>query len=177
MLYDNRKNDVILSKQAEDFIRTALEYCVLIEKHVQSERDFFINNMIKILPLLYLKVSIIPPITENYDSDLETKVSEEMYNRVEDAISRLLGNDNLYLETFHPDIRLSDSPIAVKISEDLADIYQDLGNFIAVFKNGQKETMNDSLALCVLNFENYWGQRLLNALRALHFIKYNNEPE
>jgi len=170
-------NEVVLSKQTEDFVRAALEFCVLVEKDSQGKRDFFIDNMIKVLPLLYLKVSIIPPVEENYDSDLEIKVNEEMYNRVENAVSQLLGNDNLYLETFHPDIRLSDSPVAVKISEDLADIYQDLGNFIAVFKNGQKETMNDSLALCVLNFKNYWGQRLLNALRALHYIKYNDEPE
>ena len=170
-------SDVILSKQTEDFVRTALEFCVLVEKHTQSGKDFFINNMIKVLPLLYLKVSIIPPLEDNYDSDLETKVNEEMYNRVEESISDLFGNENLYLETFHPDIRLSDSPIAVKISEDLADIYQDLGNFIAVFKNGQRETMNDSLSLCLRNFENYWGQRLLNALRALHYIKYNEESD
>jgi len=170
-------SEVVLSKQTEEFVRIALEFCVLAEKHTQSGRGFFIDNMIKALPLLYLKVSIIPPVEENYDSDLETKVSEEMYNRVEESISQLLGNDNLYLETFHPDIRLSDSPVAVKISEDLADIYQDLGNFIAVFKNGQKETMNDSLALCIQNFEKYWGQRLLNALRALHYLKYNDEPE
>jgi hypothetical protein len=170
-------SDVILSKQTEDFVRTALEFCVLVEKHTQSGKDFFINNMIKVLPLLYLKVSVIPTIEENNDSDLETKVSEEMYNRVEESVSNLLGNDNLYLETFHPDIRLSDSPIAVKISEDLADIYQDLGNFIAVFKNGQRETMNDSLTQCIRNFEKFWGQRLLNALRALHYIKYNDESD
>ena len=170
-------SEVILSKQTEDFVRTALEFCVLVEKHTQSGRKFFIDNMIKVLPLLYLKISVIPPLDENYDSDLEIKVSEEMYDRVEESVSNLLGNDNLYLETFHPDIRLSDSPIAVKISEDLADIYQDLGNFIAVFKNGQKETMNDSLALCIQNFEKYWGQRLLNALRALHYLKYNDEVE
>jgi len=170
-------SEVILSKQTEDFVRTALEFCVLAEKHTQTGREFFIDNMIKVLPLLYLRVSVIPPVEENYDSDLETKVDEEMYNRVEESISQLLGNDNLYLETFHPDIRLSDSPVAVKISEDLADIYQDLGNFIAVFKNGQKETMNDSLVFCIRNFEKYWGQRLLNALRALHYLRYNDEPE
>ena len=170
-------SEVVLSRHTEDFVRTALEFCVLLEKHTQTGREFFIDNMIKVLPLLYLKISVIPPVDENYDSDLKAKVSEEMYNRVEESVSRLLGNDNFYLETFHPDIRLSDSPVAVKISEDLADIYQDLGNFIAVFKNGQKETMNDSLALCILNFEKYWGQRLLNALRALHYIKYNDESE
>jgi len=170
-------SEAILSKQTEDFVRTALEFCVLIEKYTQSGKDYFINNMIKVLPLLYLKVSIIPQVEENFDSVFESKVSEEMYNKVEESISLLLANENLYLETFHPDIRFSDSPVAVKISEDLADIYQDLGNFIAVFKNGQRETMNDSLALCVKNFENYWGQRLLNALRALHYIKYNEELE
>ena len=170
-------SEVILSKQTEDFVRTALEFCVLVEKHTQTGRDFFINNMIKVLPLLYLKVSVVPTVEEDFDSDLKEKVSEEMYSRVEESISSLLGNDNLYLETFHPDIRLSDSPVAVKISEDLADIYQDLGNFIAVFKNGQKETMNDSLAICIRNFEKFWGQRLLNALRALHYIKYSEESD
>ena len=170
-------SDTVLSKQTEDFVRTALEFCVLAEKNTQNGRDFFINNMIKVLPLLYLKISVISTLEDDYDSDLETKVSEIMYNRVEESVSNLLGSDNLYLETFHPDIRLSDSPVAVKISEDIADIYQDLGNFIAVFKNGQKETMNDSLALCIRNFEKYWGQRLLNALRALHYIKYKEESE
>jgi len=170
-------SETVLSKQTEDFVRTALEFCVLVEKHTKSGKDYFINNMIKVLPLLYLKVSIIPRVEEDYDSYLETKVSEDMYNLVEESISTLLNNENLYLETFHPDIRLSDSPVAVKISEDLADIYQDLGNFIAVFKNGHKETMNDSLAQCIRNFENYWGQRLLNALRALHYVKYNNESD
>jgi hypothetical protein len=167
--------DVVLSKYTEDFVRVALEFCVLVEKTKLNEKDEFVSNMVKVLPLLYLKVSIIPPFSEDYDSDLETGVTEEMYEQVENSLSVLLGEDNLYLETFHPDIKLSDSPIAVKISEDLADIYQDLGNFISVFKNGQKETMNDSLALCIRNFEKYWGQRLVNTLRALHYIKYNDE--
>jgi hypothetical protein len=167
--------DVVLSKYTEDFVRVALEFCVLVEKTKLNEKDSFVSNMAKVLPLLYLKVSIIPPLLEDYDSDLETGVTEEMYLQVENSLSTLLGDDNLYLETFHPDIKLSDSPVAVKISEDLADIYQDLGNFISVFKNGQKETMNDSLALCIRNFEKYWGQHLVNTLRALHYIKYNDE--
>ncbi|MDR2621639.1 MAG: DUF5063 domain-containing protein [Dysgonamonadaceae bacterium] len=166
--------NVVFSKYTEDFVRTALDYCILMEKTKPGEKKLFVDNMAKVLPLLYLKVSIIPPVMEDYESELEVKVTEEMYERVRENIAGLLGEDDLYLETFHPDIKLSDSPVAVKISEDLADIYQDLGNFIAVFKNGQKETMNDSLVLSIRNFEKYWGQRLVNALRALHFIKYKD---
>jgi hypothetical protein len=169
--------EVVFSQYTIDFARVALEYCVYMENTKKNEKKVFVDNMTKILPLLYLKVSVIPEIEENYDSFLDARIDENFYSLIENNISDLLGDDNLYLETFHPDIKLSDSPVAVKISEDLADIYQDLGNFIAVFKNAQKETMNDSLILCIENFRKYWGQRLVNALRALHFIKYKSEIE
>jgi hypothetical protein len=169
--------DIVFSNYTVDFARVALEYCVFVEKIKESDKRTFVNNMTKVLPLLYLKTSIIPEIKEYYDSEPENKVNESMYSQVQENIAELLGNDDLYLETFHPDIQLSDSPIAVKISEDLADIYQDLGNFISIFKNGQKETMNDSLVVCLDNFERFWGQRTVNALRALHFIKYKPETE
>jgi len=169
--------EIVFSQYTIDFARVALEYCVFVEKTKESDKKTFVDNMTKVLPLLYIKASIIPPIPEDYESDLEVKVNENLYKQIEYNISELLGDDDLYLETFHPDIKLSDSPVAVKISENLADIYQDLGNFIAVFKNGQKETMNDSLLLCVENFKKYWGQRLVNALRALHFIKYKSNIE
>jgi len=164
--------DIVYSNYTIDFARVALEYCVFVEKIKESDKPTFVDNMTKVLPLLYLKASIMPPIEADYESELEVRVTEDMYNKVKENVAELLGNDDLYLETFHPDIKLSDSPVAVKISEDLADIYQDLGNFIAVFKNGQKETMNDSLALCIETFKQFWGQRLVNALRALHHIKY-----
>ncbi len=167
--------EVVFSQYTVDFVRIALEYCALVEKAKESEKSVFVDQAVKILPLLYLKISVLPEIEEQYDSQLETKVTEDMYSQVNNSIEELLGDDNLYLETFHPDIKLSDSPVAVKISEDMADIYQDLGNFISVFKNGNKETMNDSLVLCVQNFKEFWGQRLVNALRALHFIQYKNE--
>lgn len=169
--------NIIYSNYTIDFARVALEYCVFVEKIKESDKETFVDNMTKVLPLLYLKVSVIPSIEEYYESDLEVRVTESMYGEVQDNIAQLLGNDDLYLETFHPDIKLSDSPVAVKLSEDLADIYQDLGNFIAVFKNGQKETMNDSLILCIDNFKRFWGQRLVNALRALHYIKYTTTIE
>ena len=96
-----------------------------------------------------------------------------MYVRVQSGIAGLLGDDDLYLETFHPDMQYSDTPVAVTISENLADIYQDVGNFISVFKHAQKETMNDSLAACIESFKDYWGQKLVNALRALHYLRWN----
>jgi hypothetical protein len=71
----------------------------------------------------------------------------------------------------------SDTPIKRTVSEDLADIYQDLKDFICVFQLGLNMTMNDSLYVCKEHFEEFWGQRLVNTMRALHDIKYNKKND
>jgi len=164
---------VIYSNHTIDFVKIALEFCSWVENVRENDKDTFIEQGGKILPMLYLKALFVPLIEEDYDSDLEIGVNEDMYNRVQNGIADLLGDDDLYLETFHPDMQYSDAPVAVTISENLADIYQDLGNFISVFKHAQKETMNDSLAACIESFKEYWGQKLVNALRALHHLRWN----
>ena len=165
---------VIYSNHTIDFVKIALEFCSWVENVRENDKDTFIEQGGKILPMLYLKALFVPLIEEDYDSDLEIGVNEDMYNRVQNGIADLLGDDDLYLETFHPDMQYSDAPVAVTISENLADIYQDLGNFISVFKHAQKETMNDSLAVCIESFKDYWGQKLVNALRAFHHLKYKS---
>ena len=167
--------EVIYSNHTIDFVKIALEFCSWVENVRENDKERFIDEGTKILPMLYLKASFVPQVEEEYDSDLETGVIEEMYARVLNGIAGLLGDDDLYLETFHPDMQYSDTPVAVNISEDLADIYQDLGNFISVFKYAQKETMTDSLAACIESFKGYWGQKLVNALRALHHLKWKVE--
>ena len=37
--------------------------------------------------------------------------------------------------------------------------------------------MNDSLCLCKEHFAEFWGQRLVNTMRALHDVKYNSKEE
>ena len=37
--------------------------------------------------------------------------------------------------------------------------------------------MNDSLAICQEQFKEYWGQTLVNTLRALHDVKYRQSEE
>ena len=82
------------------------------------------------------------------------------------------GERDENLKVFLDDMRYSDTPIRKTISEDLADIYQDVKNFVSVYRLGFDETMNDALAICEENFALYWGQTLVNTMRALHEVKY-----
>ncbi len=68
----------------------------------------------------------------------------------------------------------SDTPIAAFISENLADIYQELKDFAANYQIGEDEIMETSLQTCIEAFAEHWGQKLLNALRALHSLQYSD---
>ena len=89
-------------------------------------------------------------------------------------LADVLAEKDDYLDVFVSDMKYSDQPVARYISEDLADIYQDVKDFVFVFRLGLNETMHDALAICQENFRLYWGQKLVNTLRALHEVKYTS---
>lgn len=169
------ENNPIYERNTLEFVTVALEYCTLVEQAGYNGIFTFVDKAIKILPLLYLKANLLPKVEQEEDFDPELSVSEEMYEAVRKRISGLLGEKDSFLETFHKDMPYSDTPIAAFISENLADVYQDIGNFIELFRQGNEELMSAALSLCQTNFREFWGQQLLNALKALHMLRYNDE--
>ena len=166
-------SQVIFDKNSIEFVTVAAEYCGFIERSRGADKQSFVSTVLKILPLLYLKASLIPECECIGEGDLETFVTEDDYEYVRRSVADVLGAQDDYLEVFLPDMAYSDTPIKKCISEDLADIYQDLKDFIGVFQLGLNVTMNDSLCLCKEHFAEFWGQRLVNTMRALHDVKYH----
>ena len=168
---------MIFDKNSIEFVTVAAEYCGFIERARQMERKDFVDTALKILPLLYLKASLIPECELMGEGDLEIFVTEEDYELARMSVAHVMGAKDDYLEVFLPDMAYSDTPLKKCISEDLADIYQDLKDFIGVFQLGLNETMNASLFVCKEHFAEFWGQRLVNTMRALHDVKYNASEE
>ena len=164
---------VIFDKNVIEFVTVAAEFCAFLERSENMKRKTFVDTTLKILPLLYLKASMLPKCEVIGDEAPETYVTEEMYEVLRINLADIMAEKDDYLEVFLPDMAYSDQPIKKNISEDLADIYQDIRDFIFVFQLGLNETMNDSLAICQENFGLLWGQKLVNTLRALHDVKYN----
>ena len=69
-------------------------------------------------------------------------------------------------------MKYSDRPVSSFVSEDIADIYQDIRNFVSVYQLGLEETMINALKVISENFRLYWGQKLVNVLRPLHTLVY-----
>lgn len=170
----NTQDNPNYSPAVIDMITVSAEYCLFLEKIITSgtTRRQLLEQITRLLPLIYVKASLLPEL-EEYGCFLPEAVTEEDYDEVRQSVWRLLKADDEYLEVFTPDMQYSEGAMTHTISEDLADIYQDLKNFVAVFADRNDEAMHDAIVKVRENFRTYWGQRLVNVMRPLHDLLYN----
>ncbi|MGM9868832.1 MAG: DUF5063 domain-containing protein [Sodaliphilus sp.] len=157
-----------LDPNSLSFIALTNEFCQALEHAESASRGEFIAEMLKILPRIYIVASDVQQESPFSEYGIEPYLTEDVYNQVRDSISRLMAEEDVYLEVFVEDMKYSDSPIASSISENLADLYQEFFNFIASVKDATTEAQLELIAVCKYEFREFWGQTLCNVLRALH---------
>ena len=167
------KEDIVFSRNTVEFVTVAAEFCAYLERTNEHSRKEFVETLLKLLPLLYIKAQMLPNEEKIADEDMEDFVTEDSYEVLRMTIYDLLTDKDSYLDVFVADMKYSDTPVSKSISEDLADIYQDIKNFVCLFQLGINETMHDAIIECNEHFQQYWGQILVNTLRALHDIRYS----
>ena len=173
---DSLLSDVVYSRNVIEFVTVANEFCTFTESVNDLQRGDFLGKLQKMLPLLYLKASLLPALTELEDSEdsPEKFVTESDYNFILRKLSSKMGEFDSYPEIFEPGITLGEANVEANISENVADIYQDLKDFILSYRIGTVEVMRAALWECRNNFEQYWGQKLVNGLRAVHMLVHGN---
>ena len=175
-------SSIVYSKNAVEFITVANEYCKFVESAPGFSQKHFVERALNFIPLLYLKASLLEKslLPWQNDSDVEgfrteTFVTEVEYYAIENSIKELLGDYNEYPEVFESQSVATNEATLCFISEDLADIYQDLKNGLQNYRNGVEEIMLEALLEVAEQFKLYWGQRIVNALRPLHNALYNGD--
>lgn len=167
----NQKS-IVYSHDVLEFVTVAVQYCAFLEQEEATERKKFVDTILKLLPLLYIKGALIQKYEPIEDVTLQDYVTEENYDIVRNNIAYIMGEQDDFLDVFVEDMKYSEAPILCTISENLADIYQDLKNFVSAMKDGMEEIMEEALFVCKCNFETYWGIKVANTMRALHEVRY-----
>lgn len=168
-------NNIVYSQNITEFVTVSGEYCTFVENTLRFSKKDFLEKCAKLLPLIYLKTSLLPRFDSIFDDDNEKFVSEEEWEIIHEVVQKKLGLHDEYREVFDPLTHEQLEQSTASISDNLADIYQDLKNFITLYNIGTEEMMNDALWECQLNFEEFWGQKLLNALKAIHNVYYGDD--
>ena len=122
-----------------EFVTVAVQYCAYLEDSEGRSREEFVDTMSKLLPLLYLKGSLLPQYETYSDNMLSDYVTEENYDIIRNNIAYIMADKDDYLDVFVDDMKYSDEPILMTISENLADIYQDIKNFAYIYKQGVED--------------------------------------
>ena len=184
---DERENPIYAHDTLE-FVTVAAEYCALLEatdnglppapdRREEQTTETLVGTLLKLLPLLYMKVQLLPEVDTDGAFVPSDQVTEDDYNYVRSGVYSLLKEHDEYeMLVWDEDMQTEESRWC-SVSEGLADIYQALRNFVAVYQQRVEPCMLDALWQLRDNFELYWGQTLLDTLRQLHRIKYTIKVE
>lgn len=172
--------DIVYSKSVVEFVTVANEFCTFVEQSVSYEKNDFIDRLLKILALLYLKASLLSNTQKVTDEDNKNYVTEFDRTYVQKGIQVLLGDDDFYNDNYDLHLNELPEPATYSISEHLANIYQENKNFLEIYKLGSEILSNEALFDCKTHFDEYWGLLVINVMRMLHYIKFlkpNTENE
>ncbi len=165
------ENSNLKEQVITEFIVIAAEYCRAFSNLHQFTPHDFASYSLKILPLLYLRASALPDF-EGYDRDaIEKFVAEEEWTRVKLQIAKMFGKYDRYVESIGRFGKNEEG----SISENLADVYQDLKDFTQLIAFGIDDVANEAVGEVKRNFTEYWGQRVVNSMKVIHTLYVKNK--
>lgn len=170
-------NEIVYSKNVIEFLTVANEYCLFVEKAESYTKDDISQYLLKVLPLLYLKGTLLPIIKENDFEISERYVNEELWTNIYKSLNNKFGKDDRYKVIRNND-NLESVPSIASISDNLSDIYQDMKDFVILYQKGTHAAKENAVSECKKLFETHWGFKLLSAIKAIHCILFSeNNPD
>ncbi len=167
-------NQRVYHKYTIEFITVVKEFVKLAEQANNYTAQQMATLLHRILPLLYLKATLLPDFNQSSEDDYMDAVDEHSYNYIQHQYEELFGE--LDIDITLPDFMVENhSQSFVSLAETIADIYQDAKNVLVNYQTGDENIMESALYHCKQNFETFWGQRLLVAVNALHYLIYQQK--
>ena len=167
---DSVDTSLIQSKQVIEMFTVANEFCLFVEDSERYEREYVVDYLQRVLPLLYLKGSMLPESEEHAEHDNERYVIEETWEYIYNVFMNLFGKDN----TYHVWNSQSNEVVENACAEIMADLYQDLKDFVFLFAKPSYYAKTNAVYMCRNLFEVRWGRSIPAFMSHLHNLKYEN---
>ncbi len=170
-----KKQDQVYSRSVIEFVAAANEFCKYSEHAAEIKGGELLRILQRLLPFLYIKASLLPGLEPVFEDGNEKFVTEADWKKVNEDFRKQFGTSDSFLDLTSEKLSEEEIIVPASIAENMADIYQDLKDFLLLYQTGTSEVMNDAIWECRMNFENIWGQKLVNSMRAIHRFIYSGE--
>jgi hypothetical protein len=157
----------VFNRNVLEVLTISNELCLLLDNTDKYDKSDVLNILHRILPLLYLKASLIKPIAASNPDSSERFVTEEQYELIYQSLKKLLGSDEIFFVIPHKNI-----PVKASLAEYITDVYQDIKDFLLLYQKPSISAKENAINECLALFEKHWGPRLLSSLQALHPLIY-----
>lgn len=181
--------ELLNKKSTADFLNAARQFVTLLEDGDLSLETFYKDSH-KALSELYrtaLNLETVELIHSGSDSEFDEIDKGELRKMNKNLISNL-GKDCFYWEVFDPTYteengkldqgwKITDrEPTQGWLVDDFADIYADLKEELTkIDQIGTDESIEDALWQLKFGFNHHWGNHCINAMRALHYLWYDEK--
>jgi hypothetical protein len=156
-----------------EFLAVAHKFCVFIEEVHKHSLDQVRDYLHKALPLLYVRGTVLPVIAIVELEMNEKYVTEEQWQFTFNELREKFGTDDEYwfVENDNPHNDL----IKGSISDNLADIYQDMKDFVILYQKPMRDAKVAAVWEIRQLFRSHWGFRVVNVLKVLHYQLFSDE--
>lgn len=158
----------VYAAETVGFVAAANEVCMFLEDVKGMEGKAFIRKAVMHLSAVYHAMLVIGETEPVLESAFEPTITEQDWSFVYQRIAGLLGPFNDILRPADEGEFDRSELVPHTISEDLADVYQELKDFTTIYSRGMEELMNDAAWELKVRFAEHWGGKLLRSLSALH---------
>ncbi len=160
------QND-LRKKNIEEILTVAVEYCHFAESaHKYKPQDIY-AYLQKVLPLLYLKGAMMPmDISVQNPEANERFVTAENYEIIYTDVKEKLGEADVFWA--YDSDNANKELEKMSMAEHLADMYQDLKDFVLLYGKGTQAAQENAAYSCRYYFDTHWGQRAIRLLDVVH---------
>lgn len=173
---NNVPDDLTLTRPVAEMMTIAGEYSDYMETVEERSRNGILEFTHRILPLMYLRGTMLPLPQVDHPEANERYVTEEQWETVFNNLREKFGEDDEYW-IIDPQYINETEPLKASLSENLADIYQDMKDVSMLYGKNTLAARQNAVADCRTLFSDHWGYRIGNLLVRLHHLQYNREED
>ncbi|MBN2173259.1 MAG: DUF5063 domain-containing protein [Bacteroidales bacterium] len=161
-------------KNVMEILTVANDFCLTLDKIYLHKKKFLIDYFQKICPLLYIKGALLTDI-EVLNPDMNERfVTEEQWELLFNELRKIFKEDDefWYIDNSKA---VDKEPIKASLSECIADIYQDMKDFVLLYQKSSLDAKQNAIAQLKKTFVDFWGFKLLLVSSRIHSMLQENE--
>jgi hypothetical protein len=161
--------ELVFSRKVLEMITVSNEFCLFIEEHAKYEPLQVLAYLERIIPLLYLKASLLPGVEVSDESANERFVTEEQWESCFQELKAKFGK----IDAFYANKNAGEKDVQkFSLAENITDVYQDLKDFLNLYQRNTMAARENAVSSCKELFEVRWGYSAIRIMQAIHFILY-----